>query len=115
MGGSVFGTVFRGPGEGKGVIKACRKQCLDCTGVSGSHVGRFREKDDFGDARTPKRAPFWSVLGSRSRNYTLQGAPGGAKSRVRKEVSILERKKCEISGKLGEKAERAGAAGDQGG
>ncbi len=46
--GYLFICFFRGPpGQHicrKWVIKACRKQCLDCTGVSGSHMGRFLKK-----------------------------------------------------------------------
>ena len=31
----------------EGIIKMCRKQCLDCTGVSGSHMGHVRKNTLF--------------------------------------------------------------------
>ena len=44
----IFASVFRRPTGGhicrKWAIQACRNQCLDCTGVSGSHMERFLKK-----------------------------------------------------------------------
>ena len=45
---SILHTDFRrppGPHCGRNRLKiACQKQCLDCAGASGSHVGRFTKK-----------------------------------------------------------------------
>jgi hypothetical protein len=49
---SILHTDFRGPPDphcGRNRVRiTCQKQCSDCAGASGSHVGRLRKKSSWG-------------------------------------------------------------------